>query len=63
MTDRLFSCELSHSTDTRFAHHEIEIGYGIFLSVQWGFSVYLCLAKGKSYTCILAYMRVLILHL
>ncbi|KAG2143375.1 hypothetical protein BD769DRAFT_1661804 [Suillus cothurnatus] len=28
-----------------FAHHEIEIGYGMLLFMQWGFSVYFCLAE------------------
>ncbi|KAG1855202.1 hypothetical protein DFJ58DRAFT_727645 [Suillus subalutaceus] len=36
---------ISYSTETSFAHHEIEIGYGMFLFMKWSFSVYLCLAE------------------
>ncbi|KAG2063556.1 hypothetical protein BDR04DRAFT_1163548 [Suillus decipiens] len=39
------SVSTSYSTKTRFAYHEIEIGYGILLFMQWGFSVYFCLAE------------------
>ncbi|KAG1833930.1 hypothetical protein EV424DRAFT_1532759 [Suillus variegatus] len=36
---------ISYSTETSFAYHQIEIGYGIFVFMQWGFSVYFCLAE------------------
>ncbi|KAG1874850.1 hypothetical protein F4604DRAFT_1955230 [Suillus subluteus] len=36
---------ISYSTETSLAHHEIEIGYGMFLFMKWSFSVYLCLAE------------------
>jgi hypothetical protein len=48
---------ISYSAETSFAHHEIEIGYGMFLFMKWSFSVYLCLAEGKSYPYILAPLR------
>ncbi|KAG2121051.1 uncharacterized protein F5147DRAFT_766916 [Suillus discolor] len=36
---------ISYSTETSFAYHQIEIGYGIFVFMQWGFSVYFCLVE------------------
>jgi hypothetical protein len=52
----LISCLVvsqSYPTETNFAHHEIQIGYGMFVFMQWGFSAYFCLAEGKSYLHIL----------
>ncbi|KAG2121038.1 uncharacterized protein F5147DRAFT_766902 [Suillus discolor] len=36
---------VSYSTETSFANHQIEIGYGIFVFMEWGFSAYFCLAE------------------
>ncbi|KAG2044712.1 hypothetical protein BDR03DRAFT_1003959 [Suillus americanus] len=36
---------ISYSTETSFAHHEIETGYGMFLFMEWSFSVYFCLTE------------------
>jgi hypothetical protein len=54
-----------YSAEIRFAHHKIKIGYGIFLVMQWSYSVYYCLAEGKSHpdAYITVPLHVPILHL
>lgn len=63
----LISClvvSISYPTETSFAHHEIQIGYGMFVFMQWGYSAYFCLAEGKLYLDILCeLLRLLILDL